>query len=98
MKKILRIFDTARRAGLGLSDVWALILLVEHGPQPMSQIATHLQVTSAAMTQMIDKLVSLGLVARHPDAGDRRIHRIALTPCGDLMISGQKTKPENQTA
>ncbi|GAA3884860.1 MarR family transcriptional regulator [Saccharothrix violaceirubra] len=45
-------------------------------------------VTAGAITNRIDRMVAKGLVARVPDATDRRVVRITLTERGRTMVDG----------
>jgi MarR family transcriptional regulator, organic hydroperoxide resistance regulator len=55
-----------------MAQVKALYLLVAAGEMRMSVLATSLGVTSSTATGLVDRLVELGLAARHADAHDRR--------------------------
>jgi DNA-binding MarR family transcriptional regulator len=52
----------------------------------VSNIGEHLGVTNAAASQMINKLVENGLLARSEDPNDRRNRLIALTPAGEALV------------
>jgi DNA-binding MarR family transcriptional regulator len=53
---------------------------------PASQLADRCMLSSAAMTNRIDGLVSVNLVQRLVDTADRRVIRITLTPEGRDLI------------
>ena len=55
-----------------MAQVKALYVLVAAGELRMSALATALGVTSSTATGLVDRLVELGLAARHADAHDRR--------------------------
>jgi DNA-binding MarR family transcriptional regulator len=46
----------------------------------IGEIGSELQISKAQMTQLIDKLVELGMVERSADENDRRAVNIVLTP------------------
>ena len=48
----------------------------------ISDLADRLGVTKQAVSQLVDELEALGVVARHPDPGDARARRVAFTPRG----------------
>jgi len=52
----------------------------------MSDLAHFMNVTTAAMTGIIDRLVRDGYVRRSSDPTDRRIVKVALTPKGDKIV------------
>lgn len=54
----------------------------EEGPLPISEIGRHLFIPRPQMTILLDKLASLGLIERLPDAEDRRVINISLTAKG----------------
>ena len=71
----------ARQAGLSESELTALEHLVKGalGPAELSRL---LEVSTAAGTGIVDRLVSHGHVTREPHEGDRRRTRVVVTPSG----------------
>jgi DNA-binding MarR family transcriptional regulator len=71
-----------RRLGTVLTvnptDLAAMEHLIESGPLTPSELATRLGVTTAASTLVVDRLVALGHVERHPHEHDRR--KIVVVP------------------
>jgi DNA-binding MarR family transcriptional regulator len=67
--------------GLLISDARAL-RLCSAGPTRPSTIAQGLDISPAAVTQLLDRLEERHLIARSPDPEDRRATVIALTPSG----------------
>ncbi len=57
-------------------------LLAREGEQRMTDMARTLNVTTAAMTGIIDRLVREGFVKRTIDASDRRAINVSVTPKG----------------
>jgi DNA-binding MarR family transcriptional regulator len=53
----------------------------------VSMIGEQMGVTSAAISQTLDRLVQQGLVSRTEDPQDRRNKRIQLTPRGEQVLS-----------
>lgn len=72
--------------GLSMSQMGAIMRLHHHGPCPISTIADELAITPAAASQMVDRLVQLGLLRREEDPQDRRVKLVALTPQGQSLI------------
>src|SRR6478609_7583231 len=71
----------ARRAGLSESDLVAMEHLMRepHGPGELARI---LDVTTAASTGLVDRLVQRGHVRRLPHALDRRRTQVEVTASG----------------
>ncbi|MEL6609557.1 MAG: MarR family transcriptional regulator [Pseudomonadota bacterium] len=69
----------ARTAGISVSDLQCLNLL-EAGPVTPRDIAGALELTSGAVTGLIDRLEAKGLVERRPNPKDRRSVVVAGTP------------------
>ena len=74
--------------GLSPSQVNALMQLHHCGDCGISDIGAHLGVTSAAASQMVDRMVQQGLFERSEDSQDRRIRHVALTTQGKQLIEG----------
>lgn len=87
MRRSMRDFTQFMRgSGLSMPQVSALMRLYYGGLCGVTDIAEHLDVTSAAASQMIDRLVQHGLVARSTAPTDRRIKQIELTPAGRKLV------------
>ena len=65
-------------------------LLMERGTMHVAEIGQRLEIARAQMTQLIEKLVELGIAERQPDANDRRITNIAITQQGILLLEEHK--------
>jgi DNA-binding MarR family transcriptional regulator len=52
----------------------------------VSEVARRLVIPKSQMTHLVDQLVDLDIVARHPDAKDRRIINISLTDHGKVVL------------
>lgn len=63
-----------------------LCYLEKHGAAMMSELAHAMEVTTAAMTGNIARLVKAGYAARRYDPKDRRIVRVQLTPKGEKSV------------
>ncbi len=68
----------ARRSAMSLSEVETLELLIKHPAGP-TDIARHLDVTSAAVSGIVDRLVERGHVSRSPHPEDRRRVEVQIT-------------------
>jgi DNA-binding MarR family transcriptional regulator len=64
--------------GVNVTDMAALEHLLNNGPMTPGQLASHLKVTTAAATQIVDRLERAGHVARERRTHDRR--KICVVP------------------
>jgi MarR family transcriptional regulator for hemolysin len=71
-------------AYLGLSYAMWMTLNMSANAKPVSQVklADKLNVDSATVTAMLDRLVRRGMVQREPCSADRRVRHVALTALG----------------
>ncbi len=72
--------------GLSFPLVNMLMRLYHGEPSGISEISDELGVTKAAISQAVDRLVQLGLVARQEDATDRRARRLEVTEAGRALV------------
>jgi DNA-binding MarR family transcriptional regulator len=72
--------------GLSPSQVITLFRLYHGGPCGVSAIGSQLGVTNAASSQLIDRLVGLGLIERTEDPADRRAKHLTITPKGRTVL------------
>ncbi|WGW12929.1 MarR family transcriptional regulator [Saxibacter everestensis] len=96
VSRLARHLDLARKSTFakhGL-EVWAFDVLsaLRRSGDPYrlspSQLLTQTLVTSGTMTNRIDRLVTAGLVQRHPDPADRRGVLVQLTEAGRAKVDG----------
>jgi DNA-binding MarR family transcriptional regulator len=76
----------AKEQGLSMGQLGALMRLHHGGACGVSDIGLQLGVTSAAASQMIDRLAQMGLLERTEDPHDRRVKLLNLTPKGHALI------------
>jgi len=76
----------AKENGLSLSQCGALLHLHHIGRAGVTDMGEHLGVSSAASSQMLDRLVQQGLILRSEDPGDRRVKQIVLTDRGHRIV------------
>ena len=76
------------KAKITLPQLAILDLLNRGGELTMSDIARSMNVTTAAMTGIIDRLVRDAYVVRVYDPDDRRVIKIKLTPKGSKVVRG----------
>jgi DNA-binding MarR family transcriptional regulator len=73
--------------GHGIS-MWGYIVLTGLAEQPVRTQAALAQAINADKSRIIgvlDDLQQRGLIQRQPDAADRRVHLLSLTPAGDRL-------------
>ncbi|MFU8826941.1 MAG: MarR family winged helix-turn-helix transcriptional regulator [Brevefilum sp.] len=87
MHRSMRAFiHYARNSALSLSQINTLFRLYHHGPRPVNDLADHLGITMAAVSQLLSPLEETGLIERATDPNDRRVKLIGLTEQGSLRV------------
>ncbi len=87
MRRSMRDFiHYAREKGLSMSQINALFHLRRQGCSGVTNLGDHLEVTSAAASQMLERLVQMGLIERSEDPHDRRVKQIVLTDAGHSVL------------
>jgi MarR family transcriptional regulator for hemolysin len=76
----------ARKNNLSMSQMGTMFHLYRWGSCGISIIGDHMGISTAAVSQMLERLVQQGLVQRTEDADDRRAKVIALTEKGHDLI------------
>ncbi len=76
-----------RRRGASL-PVWRVLAALRASPgRTVSGLAEASLLQQPTMTKMLDRMVRSGLVTRAPDARDRRVQRVFLTPEGEARAA-----------
>jgi DNA-binding MarR family transcriptional regulator len=88
----------AKEQGLSVPQIGALIHINSRGTCGVTDIGDDLGVTSAAASQMLERLVQGGLVERGEDPADRRAKRIVLTERGQRLVRGTMEIRQRQFA
>src|SRR5215216_1952561 len=79
----------AKSMGLSMPQFSVLMQLHHKGACGMSEISERFEVTPAAASQLVDKLVQSGFIQRVEDPNDRRAKLLSLTDKGrDLIQQG----------
>lgn len=76
----------AKATGLSMPQFSILMQLHHRGPCGMSGISEGYDITPAATSQLVDKLVQGGLIQRVEDPSDRRAKLLSLTDKGRNLI------------
>lgn len=75
-----------RGSGFSLPQVGLLMRLYHGGGCEVHDIGEHFATTSAAASQLVERLVQAGLVERSQDPDDRRARQITLTDKGRCLV------------
>lgn len=91
----LRLFEMTAAAlapyGVNGRELAVLVVLAGCEPASQQQAARRLGVDRTTMVALVDALEAKGLVARRPDAGDRRRNVVELTAAGrDTLDRGSR--------
>lgn len=62
------------------------------GPVTLGELAALERVAPPSITRAVGRLVESGLVERLPDAGDRRVTRVALTTAGRHLLEENRSR------
>lgn len=75
-----------KASGLSLSHFSILMHLYYRGPNDISEMGGHLDISVAAASQLINRLVDKQLVDRAESPQDRRVRQLTLTAKGRTLI------------
>lgn len=78
--------ELAEEIGMTLHQIMVLGLLADRGRCTMSELKAALEVTTGAVTGLVDRLERQGLVQRAPSEEDRRVTYLSLTEAGNAAI------------
>ena len=76
----------SRDSGLSMSQIGALYHIHHTGSCGVTDLGDHLGVSSAAASQMLDRLVQQELILRLEDPSDRRVKQLVVTEGGEQVI------------
>jgi DNA-binding MarR family transcriptional regulator len=83
----------AKSSGLSMPQFSIIMQLHHKGAFGMSHVSERFEITPAAASQLVDKLVQSGLVQREEDPNDRRAKLLNLTDKGrDLVQRGSQER------
>ena len=87
MRSSMRHFlHYARESGFSMSHLGAMFHIHKIGSCGVTDLGDHLGVTSAAASQLLDRLVQQELILRTEDPNDRRVKQIVLTEKGHQIL------------
>lgn len=78
--------EFTRASGLTMVQLNTLMRLHFGGACGVSDLGNHLGVTSAAASQLVERLAQMGLLERTQDPNDRRTRPLAVTDQGRALI------------
>ena len=78
-----KLDEELRKIGQSAARMETLAAILNmQGDKSQSDVARRLRIEGATVTRMVDILSKEGLVERTPDARDRRVNLLSLTPAG----------------
>ena len=75
-----------KASGFSMPQFFLLMHLHRHEQCGISDLSERMDVSSAAVSQLVDKLVQAELLVRAEDPHDRRAKQISLSPAGEEMV------------
>jgi DNA-binding MarR family transcriptional regulator len=75
-----------KKSGLSMPQFGLLRRLYHGGECEVHEVGTHFDITAAAASQLVDRLVQAGLVGRTENPDDRRARHVALTAKGRALL------------
>ena len=76
----------AKQNNFSMTQGSVLMMLREKGASSVSEIGDELQISNAAASQLLDRMVQQGLLVRAEDPTDRRLKQIRLSPQGQMTL------------
>ncbi|MGB8942502.1 MAG: MarR family transcriptional regulator [Streptomyces sp.] len=77
--------DALKDLGLTYPQYLVMLVLWEHGPQPVKAIGERLRLDSGTLSPLLKRLEAAGLVRRERSATDERSVTVQLTEAGDEL-------------
>lgn len=85
----------AREQNVSVTELRALSRIVEERTMTPKALAASLELTTGAVTALVDRMVESDLVVRQPHPSDRRSLLLAPTEAGDAMMKRVRASYEN---
>lgn len=86
MRSMESMHRHVKATGVSMPQFSLLMRLYHNGGCAMHEVSRHFDVSGAAASQLVDKLVQSGFVARSENPDDRRAREITLTEAGTTFI------------
>ncbi|MFE3548753.1 MarR family winged helix-turn-helix transcriptional regulator [Streptomyces kronopolitis] len=90
--------DALKDLGLTYPQYLAMLVLWEHGPQPVKTIGERLRLDSGTLSPLLKRLETAGLVRRERSSEDERSVTVQLTPAGDELRARALPVPRRMLA
>jgi DNA-binding MarR family transcriptional regulator len=74
------------------SQLSALTSVAKHEVLSLGELAAIERIAPPTMTRIASRLEEQGLLERRPDATDRRVARVAVTPAGTALLAEIRTR------
>jgi len=86
--RLIRTRADARARAFGMTRAqWMILVRLERLPgMSQNELAAQIEVEPITVGRLVDRLESRGFVERRPDASDRRIWRLHLSPAATPML------------
>ena len=94
-RSVRHLICYARGSGLSMSQLGALFHIHRMGSSGVTDLGEHLGVTSAAASQMLERLAQQGLILRSEDPSDRRAKQVVLTDKGLQVLQESMRSRQN---
>lgn len=95
---VLTMMRTSPQTSLSRTAAGTLSVLDRLGPQRITMLAGREAITQPAMTGLVQRLESSGLVARETDPTDGRAALIAITTAGRTILADRRRKHDDVIA
>ncbi|MFT4039529.1 MAG: MarR family winged helix-turn-helix transcriptional regulator [Thermomicrobiales bacterium] len=92
------VTESLEEAGARRPHVALLAALAEFGPQSQADLGRRCGIDRSDMVALVNDLSGRAMVAREPDATDRRRNVITLTPAGDVFLADLRARLEESQA
>ena len=76
-----------KASGFSMPQFFLLMQVHRHEHCGISDLSEHLEITNAATSQLVDKLVQARLLERAEDPNDRRAKQVSLTLVGEEIVN-----------
>ena len=73
--------------GFSMPQFFLLMHLRHREHCGISDLSEHMEISNAAASQLVDKLVQAGLLVRVEDPIDRRAKQVSLSPAGEELVT-----------
>jgi MarR family transcriptional regulator for hemolysin len=86
-RTVSRAFDDALAGAGGSLPIWLVLLAMKtRNLGSQRELAEAVGIREATLTHHLTAMEAAGLISRHRDPANRRIHVVELTPAGDDMF------------